>query len=122
MKTTILALTLLLPGCAHGLDKSIDGVEKFAAGVKVGVDGSVTMWDAGVDAKVAYCAAKLGEDSTEAQRAKCMGILGRGEKAEPALEKMRDGYDLVAEGLELLREAQKELEPYLEAAEKAAGQ
>ncbi len=85
------------------------------------VDESTKIWEAGVEAQIAFCQAKgFGPDASETEREKCMGLLGQGVKAEPALEKARDGYDMVAEGLKLLREAQKELAPYLEAAEGAA--
>lgn len=119
MKRALITL-FLLTGCAHGLEKTVDGVEKTAAGVKVVATESANLWDAGVEAQVAYCKAKgLDESATEEARAKCMGILGKGDKAEPALDKIRDGYDLIADGLKLLKEGSGELQPYLEAAEQA---
>ena len=118
MLTTVLALST--SGCAHTLDAGLDGIEKFAAGTRVAVVEGTKLWSAGVDAQIAFCRAKgLGPDASEEDRTKCLGVLGQGAKAEPALEKLGDGYDMIAEGLKLLREAQKELEPYLEAAQEA---
>lgn len=119
-KLLVLVILMFVPGCAHGLGKSLDVVEKGGAGVGVAVEGSIDVWSAGVDAQVALCKAKgLGPDASEAERAQCMGLLGQGDQAEPAMEKLRDGYDMLAEALKLMREAEKELKPYLEAAEEA---
>lgn len=119
----LLFVLLVAPGCAHGLNGTIDGIEKSAAGTSVVIDEASKIWAAGVEAQVAYCKAKgLGPEATEEERAACMGILGRGDEAEPALDKVSQGYDLVVEGLELMRAGAEELEPYLEAAEEAAKQ
>lgn len=122
MKRLILLATLTFPatGCAQGLEQTVNVVEKGAAGVKVVVDESVNIWSAGVEAQVAFCKAKgLGEDASEEDRAKCMGLLARGDKADPGLDKLRQGYDMLAEAIEMLREGSEDLAPFLEAAQEA---
>lgn len=122
MKRFAIAFMLVLPssGCAHGLDKSLDVVEKGAAGIRVVTDESSKVWAAGVEAQVGFCKAKgLGPDASDAERAKCMGLLGKGEQAEPALRLLIMGYDELAKALETLRQAEKEVAPFLEAAEEA---
>lgn len=119
----ILLLLCFCSGCAHGLQASIDTVEKGAAGVGVVIDESVDIWAAGVEAIVAFCKAKgLGPDATPQEREQCMGLLAQGDEAEPALQKLRDGYDQLADALELLKQGADEIEPFLEAAEQAVKQ
>jgi len=106
-----LFLWALVSGCAGRLDQGIAAVEKGAKAIDIGLDLAGDAWKAGVADRIEQCR-KEGHETPEARR-ECLGRFADGDKAIAALQQASDAYDALAEALEALRRAAKDLEPYV---------
>jgi hypothetical protein len=71
MKRALLTTALLLSGCANAKATAAT----LVAASDLAADELATGWEAGTDAQIDHCRAKLGGDSTPDQRAECLGVF-----------------------------------------------
>lgn len=96
-----------LMGCAPTLRGGIRATEKAAKVLDVSVDLAATTWTAGLEERLAECRSR--DLPTPEARRECLGPYAEGDRIVPALKDASMGYDLIVEGLEILRQAEKEL-------------
>lgn len=117
MQRTAVLLAILTCSCGHSVSvqDAIDGAEKTLVGVDVGITLSKEAVDEATTRRMQQCAGETGYDARKA----CMGKLG--EPVAPAFDKAAAAYDAAVAALELLEEANRELQPFVEAAREELG-
>ena len=100
-------------GCSTAnIARALDGAEKTMKGVDIALDEGSELWAKAVDLRIESCGDKVSKED----RRTCMGIFARGDELQPLLEKAVEGYDDLAKLIEVLRELNTEMQPFLEAA------
>lgn len=104
----LLCSAALLCACGHTLPEAVKLTQQELHGVAIAAQAEAGIWSEQVDARIAYCRRQAA--ATEIDRARCMGVFGRGDAWEEDLGDLREAYDAAADALQKLGAAAARLE------------